>query len=265
MKKRAMRSILLCFLLLQCSVPDVCNAERIVVTCFGDSITAGWWVYAQDGNGCKPPCGGYEPTLKEKLVGAGYTPVIRNYGVGGEHTTSGVNRIGSVLDASNPKYVLLMEGTNDALFISPSSIVANLEFMVNSALDRRIIPILGTLTPDSNYAKPIVKINTLIKNLAAKYGIDVADHYTAMLEKWDIWNSDGIHPTLLGYTKMGRTWYKLFPPPAQPITLTFLIKCLQVAAGQTPADFKVVSNDINFDGRVGMEEAIDALQELSQE
>ena len=145
-------------------------AATEVVTCFGDSITAGWYVYAKDGNGCKPPCGGYEPALQQSLLAAGHDVVIRNYGVGGETTGEGLSRIDSVLTASNPKYVLLLEGTNDALLSSPGSIHANLSYMVDRILARNAIPILATLTPDNRNSgvKPIEEINSRIKTLAAE-------------------------------------------------------------------------------------------------
>ncbi len=46
------------------------RAETYTVDAFGDSITAGWVVYARDGNGCVG-CGGYEPALRPLLKSAG--------------------------------------------------------------------------------------------------------------------------------------------------------------------------------------------------
>lgn len=191
---------------------DVLAATE-VVTCFGDSITAGWFVYAKDGNGCKPPCGGYEPYLQQSLLTAGHDVVLRNYGVGGETTSSGMGRIDSVLTASNPKYVLLLEGTNDALLSSPGTIHANLSYMVDRILARNAIPILATLTPDTrnNGAKPIEEINSRIKTLAAEKNIALVDLYAATSNTWNSLNSDGLHPNSAGYKLIAQTWYSTFP------------------------------------------------------
>ena len=188
-------------------------AATEVVTCFGDSITAGWYVYAKDGNGCKPPCGGYEPALQQSLLAAGHDVVLRNYGIGGETTGEGLSRIDSVLTASNPKYVLLLEGTNDALLSSPGTIVANLSSMIDRVLARNATPILATLTPDNrnNGFKPIEEINSRIKTLAAEKNIAVVDLYAATTGSWNSLNSDGLHPNAAGYKLIAQTWYSQFP------------------------------------------------------
>lgn len=188
-------------------------AATEVVTCFGDSITVGWYVYTNNGNGCKPPCGGYEPALQQSLLAAGHDVVLRNYGVGGEATSGGVTRIDSVLTASQPKYVLLLEGTNDALLSSPGTIHANLSYMIDRILARNAIPILATLTPDNRFngAKPIEEINNRIKTLAAEKNIALVDLYAATSSTWNSLNSDGIHPNAAGYKLIAQTWYSQFP------------------------------------------------------
>lgn len=195
-------------------ITDVFAATE-VVTCFGDSLTAGWYIYAKNGNGCLPPCGGYEPALQQALQSAGHDVIVRNYGVGGETTSGGMARIDSVLTASKPKYVLLLEGTNDALFTSPGTIHANLSYMVDRVLARNAIPLLATLTLDSRYqgVKPIEEINSRIKTLAAEKNIALVDLYAATVNSWGTLNSDGLHPNSAGYKLVAQTWYSKFPTP----------------------------------------------------
>lgn len=202
---------LLCFLMFF-SVGEV-FAEVENITCFGDSITSGWSVYTQDGNGCQPPCGGYEPHLYSLLLADGRTIVLRNYGVGGEYTKNGASRIDGVLSASNPKYVLLLEGTNDALWFSPGTIITNLSYMIDRIVAHGATPVLATLTPDHRYndAKPITEINRRIRNLATERNIALADLYAATNAKWSVLSSDGLHPNLSGYNVLADTWHTNVP------------------------------------------------------
>lgn len=182
------------------------RAEMYTVCAFGDSITAGWKAYARDGNGCVG-CGGYEPSLQTLLREAGRDAIVQNWGKGGESTSSGVSRIGLVLSINQPRYILLMEGTNDLLFLSPDTVRKNMERMVNESLSRGVTPILGTITPDLRGGKPIPQTNGELRKLAAEKNIPLADHYTALADSWSSLNADGLHPNSAGYAKIAQVWF----------------------------------------------------------
>jgi len=210
------------FLVLFLLVAGRSRAETYTVDAFGDSITAGWVVHARDGNGCRG-CGGYEPALQSLLKSAGRDAVVKNWGKGGESTSSGASRIPIVLSLDNPRYVLLMEGTNDLLFLSPDTVRRNMAYMVDVSLTRGVVPILGTITPDSRGGKPITLTNALLKELAEQKKIALADHYAAVKDNWSSLTADGLHPNSAGYAKMAQVWFEAMnPPDLTPILMLLL-------------------------------------------
>ena len=182
------------------------RAETYAVDAFGDSITAGWVVYARDGNGCVG-CGGYEPVLQSLLKNAGREAVVKNWGKGGETSSDGASRVDIVIALDKPRYMLLMEGTNDLLFLSPDTVRKNMARMVDISLSKGVTPVLGTITPDSRGGKPISQTNTLLKELATQKNIPLADHYTAVKDNWSSLTADGLHPNSAGYAKMAEVWF----------------------------------------------------------
>lgn len=197
------------------------RAETYTVDAFGDSITAGWWVYARNGNGCVG-CGGYEPALQSLLKSAGRDAVVKNWGKGSETTDHGASRIDDVIAHDKPRYMLLMEGTNDLLFFSEDTVLKNMTRMVDASLARGVAPILGTILPDSRGGKRITQTNDLLRELAAKKNIPLADHYTAVKDNWSSLTADGLHPNSAGYRKMAEVWFDAM----QTIDLTPILMLL---------------------------------------
>ena len=212
MMARSLAALLLGGLLVVGAVRDT-QAAQFLIDTIGDSITSGYPYYLPiEGNGCTPPCGGYQPKLQSLLQAAGKDVLVRNYGVRGASTADGVARIDALLDSSSPQFVLILEGTNDLLFFSPSTVYNNITYMVDATLARGEVPILGTLLPDIRKAevylsKPIVETNTLLRQLARDRGIGLADHYAALIGNWPNLTYEGLHPNLAGYEVMARTWF----------------------------------------------------------
>ena len=209
---RSLTALLFTVLLLLGAVRDT-EAARFLIDTVGDSITSGYPYYLPlEGNGCTPPCGGYQPKLQSLLLAAGKDVLVRNYGVRGASTADGVARIDALLDSSSPQFVLIMEGTNDLLFLSPNTVYRNIAYMVDATLARGEVPVLGTIPPDSynavqNLNKPIVETNALLRQLARDRGIGLADHYAALIGNWPNLTYEGLHPNLAGYEVMARTWF----------------------------------------------------------
>lgn len=198
------------------------RAEQFAVDAFGDSITTGYpyWT-GQDGNGCLPSsCGwGYRAYLQALLQSGGQNAVVQNWGRRGDTTESGLNRLDAVLAASKPRYLLLLEGTNELYFGSAETVRDNLGHMIDKALARGVLPVLGTITPDPRYPeKNIPGANTLLRDLALKKKVALADHYSALITNWaNLCNVDQMHPNLAGYSIMARVWSEAMQ---QPINLT---------------------------------------------
>jgi lysophospholipase L1-like esterase len=186
------------------------HAEQFTVATLGDSITSGVPYYtATNANGCVPPCGGYQPELQSLLRASGREAVVRNYGLRGDTSHDGVRRIDAVMEACKPKYILLLEGTNEIYFLSPVTVRSNLALMVDKAKARGVVPVIGTLTPDSQFtSKPIPATNALLKDLAVRRKVPLSDLYQATVARWrSISSQDGIHPNLTGYRIVAKTWF----------------------------------------------------------
>lgn len=225
---RAPRILLLVVLLTGLMMAGLARAEQSVVTAFGDSITTGYpyWT-GTDGNGCLPSScgGGYREPLQALLQSTGRNAIVQNWGRRGDTTATGLARIDSVLTASTPRYILLMEGTNELYYGSAQTVRDNLAIMIDKAAARGVIPILGTFSPDPRYPeKNIPAANALLKELALNKNIALADHYAALIDNWSrlSW-TDGFHPNTAGYATMAQVWSDAMKTPdLTPILMLLL-------------------------------------------
>lgn len=207
---------------------DFGNNDPRRVSAFGDSITLG-----ELGDiGLRPrilfrvTSNNYPNDLQGMLRGLDPAWRVINRGVGGELTSTGSGRIGSVLAADHPGFVLIMEGTNDVdRGTSPSSIVGNLESMLNQAEGNRTVAILGTIPPnfrnDPNAQALIAQTNPMIRSLAQSHGVTLAEIFNGMNDRSlfatpEEGVNDPLHPNERGYAVMAGIWFdamqKTFPP-----------------------------------------------------
>lgn len=222
------RLLLLVALLAGLLMTGLARAEQYVVTAFGDSITSGYpyWT-GTDGNGCLPSscAGGYRAPLQTLLQNGGRNAVVQNWGRRGDTTATGLARIDSVLIASKPRCILLLEGTNELYYGSAQTVRDNLAFMIDKAAARGVTPILGTFSPDPRYPeKNIPAANALLKELALNKNIALADHYAALIDNWSrlSW-TDGFHPNTAGYATMAQVWFDAMKTPdLTPILMLLL-------------------------------------------
>ncbi len=180
---------------------------------FGDSITQGYPYVTDPGYGRR--VGGYEPSLEALIALFGGQPMVLNFGIASESTTSGLNRIRSVITSTNADSILIMEGTNDIWEgISPETTVFNLNQMIEICRDDGLRPIIATVTPDErdgvNDVKQIPeKINPAIRQLAEDQNIPLADQYAAVVDNWDnLVSEDGLHPNADGYQAIAEEWFR---------------------------------------------------------
>jgi lysophospholipase L1-like esterase len=192
-------------------------------TGFGDSIT-----YAEEH--------GYLPKL-EVMLNQKYGPSkVINEGIGGERTTDGLARMDSVLAAHPARYLMLMEGTNDIIFleVSMDTVAFNLETMARKCLNYGAFPLLATIIPRNDwrwslqiYRNRIFDLNTKIRSLTDKIKIPLVDQFNAFYNypaNQGGWTSlllpDGVHPNEKGFYFMAETWLSaIVPLPFPPVNL----------------------------------------------
>lgn len=215
-------------------VPGIAFGQTKSIIAFGDSLTEGCDVHI-DGNSV---CGwinggdayGYWTELQKMLTADELDMVVYNYGLGGETTAQGLNRIDSVLSNvcnQEAEYILIMEGTNDLFHGSTwQNVLFNLDVMIDKSRAQGLEPLLATLTPDPEHEyKNIPLMNEKIREYAASKEppVTLVDQYKAVEPKWDEYTNprgcygDLLHPNLSGFQAIAATWYdslsQFFPKP----------------------------------------------------
>jgi acyl-CoA thioesterase-1 len=176
-------------------------AERPVLVCFGDSITAGYGV--KEGQA-------YPDDLQQKLDDHGYRYKVINKGTSGATTQDAVQSLHAVL-ALHPEIVIVEFGGNDGLRGIPvEQSRRNLDTVVTALENAHAKVLLAGITLPPNYgADYIHSFEQVFRDVAA-------EHHTAfvpMLYK-DLVHvpgsiqDDGIHPTAKGAEIIADT---LFP------------------------------------------------------
>jgi lysophospholipase L1-like esterase len=159
-----------------------------VIVALGDSITAG-----VDGGGTPWPA--RLATLSGKTV--------VNAGVGGEESGGGANRIGSLLRARKPGYILIFYGANDAIMQHDiDRTLNNIRGMVAAAKANKTAPVLATLLPMVGehviYNSAAVRISTGIRQIGGEEGVPVVDLAGEFGDPQNQLLPDGLHPNDLG-------------------------------------------------------------------
>jgi lysophospholipase L1-like esterase len=171
------------------------DPKRVVF--LGDSITDGW-------------------KLADSFPGKPYV----NRGISGQTTPQMLVRMFPDVIDLKPAAVILLAGTNDvARNTGPSTITMieeNIQALAELAKVHGIKVILCSVTPISDYArKPmspgrppmdILKLNTWMKDYAAKSGAVYADYFSVLVDDKGMMkdgiSADGLHPNAQGYELM---------------------------------------------------------------
>jgi lysophospholipase L1-like esterase len=154
-----------------------------VVMCFGDSITKGYKATP------------YPSNLQILLDPTGATTQVGNAGKGGESTVQGVARFASSLEQFHPTYVVIMEGANDVeIGISPETTSFNLGNMAQQAVSAGSVPIMSTITPNSNPGYVPENYNPSIIQTASGGNVTLVDTYSNVVADWSSISFDGVHP-----------------------------------------------------------------------
>jgi len=165
---------------------DLNGDGKVVVLCFGDSITAG------------SMRGSYPGGLRQRF---GKDVTIINQGRFGETTRGGVARLRQVLPEAHADYVIILEGVNDHND-SADTTYAHLEEMVADVGRARAAPLVGTLFPSPQKAgeersRAIEALNARILRMHDVTPLDFAARFR---DHWDVLlGPGGVHPTSKGY------------------------------------------------------------------
>ena len=166
---------------------DVNGDGRVVVMCFGDSITAGNSI-------------GVYPTWLQSDLG----PLVKVVKEGryGEKTETGKDRLRFALKSYHPDYVVVLEGINDSCEIRAKT-VFNLSVMAAAIRDAGAIPLIGTVyapAPSSEQDRACYDVlNKQIEAMIKKTpGTMIVDFAAAMDGNNEDLTVDGIHPNVAG-------------------------------------------------------------------
>ena len=234
---------------------------------FGDSITCT--------PGCTdpPPWDPYPVRLESRLDAHVRPSEVGNYGVSGERTKQGALRIGGAVSGYQPRYVLILEGTNDVTaHFDPGQVYTNLGDMIYNARHAGVDGVylmLATLPPRLDGLND----ETQTMNVDAIIAITQDRDYPLcrMYKAFEDYGNypdlywDDVHPNGEGLQLMADTWYgciltsfagvgvyeDVTPPTAVLNSIPAQTECLgSVAVSWSGSDNLNGSGLANFDVQV---------------
>lgn len=169
--------------------------EPVRVLAFGDSLTAGYGLPAEDG---------FVAQLQRALDEAGVTATVLDGGVSGDTSAGGLARLDWAL-ADQPDAVILELGANDGLRgIDPASTRANIEAML-SRLAEAGTPVLlaGMLAPPNLGPEYGDEFNRIYPELATRHDVPLYPFFLdGVAAERGLLLDDGMHPNAEGVDRM---------------------------------------------------------------
>ena len=166
-------------------------ADRPLLVCFGDSITAGYGLQTDQA---------YPDYLQRKLDAAGYHYKVLNQGTSGATTKDAVADLHSILQL-HPDIVIVEFGGNDGLRgLPPDQTRRNLDQVLTSLEAAHIKVLLAGITLPPNYGADYIRaFEQTFRDVAAKHHVPfVPMIYSGLVHSQDVIQADGIHPTAKG-------------------------------------------------------------------
>jgi acyl-CoA thioesterase I len=188
---RGFASLLLLVLQLVALAPSATAQERVIVA-FGDSLTAGLGVPADQS---------YPALLGERLRREGYEYKVVNAGVSGDTTAGGLRRVDWALRLK-PEIVILELGVNDALRgQNLASVRANLDQLVARFQGAGARVLIAGMRLPPNYGTPYAEdFRRLFGEVARARNAPYIPFFLDGVGAVPRLNQpDGIHPTAEGY------------------------------------------------------------------
>jgi lysophospholipase L1-like esterase len=196
------------------------TARQIVVCALGDSVTAGSPGFDPDpaervrrGFGANP-----ESQWEHWAALADPRLEFRNHGVYGQRT----DEIAARLDvcAAGADVLVVQGGINDIAQARPVEQAArNLQSMLQRGRERGLAIVVADVLPWNNgwpnAEAPIRQLNRLIAEIAATEGVQLLPFHDTLEDPGrpgrmrEDWTSDGDHPSLAGYRRLGEQAFRL--------------------------------------------------------
>ena len=196
--------------------------SRTRILAFGDSITAGEVIVPGTEDVILTRTALPYPAVLSQLIRERYgdQPMVFNEGLSGEHAfgSNTLPRFGLAYRLNNADSVVLLEGFNDILYAEPNQGIANAEFGVRvlaaSARGQGARVFIALLTPTRPGRRQIPlgivqAANDRLRAVARGEGAVVIDTFTPLMADLNGYiGSDGLHPTALGYKRMGEVVFE---------------------------------------------------------
>lgn len=178
------------------------NDGRPVIACFGDSITAGYGA----------PQGQSYPDFLQKLLDSnGYRYRVVNFGISGNTTKDGLDRIDRVL-ASSPAITVVEFGGNDGLRGLPvDNTRKNLDGILDKLTSSRTQVVMAGITLPPQFGQDYIRsFDQTYKLAAAKHSVPLLPFiYKDVYGVPDYIQSDGVHATALGNKQVAKNVFEL--------------------------------------------------------
>jgi acyl-CoA thioesterase I len=166
--------------------------DRPRIVAFGDSLTAGLGVTAEDA---------YPARLQRRLDAEGIRYRVINAGVSGDTTAGGLRRVEWVLK-SRPDIVILELGGNDGLRgLNLQETKANLEGIIRHCQNASVTVVLAGMKLPPNYGVEYTQgFESIYPALAKQYRLTLIPFFLdGVAGSASLNQADGIHPTSEGY------------------------------------------------------------------
>jgi acyl-CoA thioesterase I len=192
------------FLLFLCAGP-IYGADRPVIVCYGDSITAGYGLaYGES----------YTDFLQKKLDAAGYAYKVVNEGTSGATTKDALAGVAFML-RMHPAIVIVEFGGNDGLRGLPvEQTRRNLDQVLSDIENVHAKIVLAGITLPPDYGQEYIRaFQQIYRDLAARHHVALIPMlYAGLVNVPGTIQADGIHPTAKGSAMIADTVFPVLKP-----------------------------------------------------
>lgn len=178
------------------TAPTAAQATAPVILVFGDSISAGYGLGAEQG---------WVTLLQHRLKAQGYGYQVVNASVSGETTAGGLARLPRALALHRPALVILELGGNDGLRALPTvQMRANLMRMVSLSQRARASTLLVGMRMPPNYG-PVytAQFHAVYEEVAKYFAVPLVPFLLdGVALNPSMMQADGIHPNAAGQPRL---------------------------------------------------------------
>jgi acyl-CoA thioesterase-1 len=183
----------------------VADEDRPRIVAFGDSLTAGLGVAAEQA---------YPAQLQRRLDEQSLRYRVVNAGVSGDTTAGGLRRVDWVLK-SRPDFVILELGANDGLRgLKLEETKANLERIIRRCQEASVTVILAGMKLPPNYGREYTNgFEAIYPALAKQHRLTLIPFFLdGVAGSASLNQADGIHPTSEGYRIIADKVFEIVKP-----------------------------------------------------